>query len=271
LSCRKNNIKKLPIQSLNLQNQPTEHEWRSVFCAEPGNKLICADYNQIEPRIMAQERQDSQMIGAYNSGVDLYKLTASIIFGIPVDKVKKESRERVIAKQITLGLCYGMAAPGLIKKLKSESNIELKKNEAELYTHKFKQSCLQITAFMDKVGKSAVKTGMVRNSAGRIRKFNPPTSSKERWGIERKAKNAVIQSLSADMTKIAMGSLFLRLEPIGVKFVNTVHDELVFETSAEQAEYVASIVTEEMIKAGSYYLTDLPCEVSITISDHWKK
>jgi DNA polymerase-1 len=73
------------------------------------------------------------------------------------------------------------------------------------------------------------------------------------------------------MTKIAMGSLFLRLEPIGVKFVNTVHDELVFETSAEQAEYVASIVTEEMIKAGSYYLTDLPCEVSITISDHWKK
>jgi DNA polymerase I-like protein with 3'-5' exonuclease and polymerase domains len=109
---------------------------------------------------------------------------------------------------------------------------------------------------------------MVRNCAGRIRKFNPPTSSKERWGIERKAKNAVIQSLSSDMTKIAMGNLFLRLEPIGVKFVNTVHDELVFETSAEQAEHVASVVKEEMIKAGSYYLKNLPCDVSITISDH---
>jgi DNA polymerase-1 len=72
------------------------------------------------------------------------------------------------------------------------------------------------------------------------------------------------------MVKKAMGELFLRLEPRGVKLINMVHDELVFECKAEEAEYVGNIVKEEMEKAGRLYLNALPCEVEVTIDDYWR-
>jgi DNA polymerase I-like protein with 3'-5' exonuclease and polymerase domains len=83
--------------------------------------------------------------------------------------------------------------------------------------------------------------------------------------------NAVIQSLSADITKISMGNLFLRLEPMGVKFCTTVHDEIVVEAPDEIAEQVKEIVEEEMIKAGKLFLKDVPCKVEITIGKKWEK
>jgi DNA polymerase I len=113
--------------------------------------------------------------------------------------------------------------------------------------------------------------------AGRLFKFNrPSTETKEKYNaekgdIERECKNLPVQGLCADMLKIAMGNLFLVLEPKGVKLVNCVHDELVFECTKDQAEEVKDIVKEEMEKAGTLFLTDLPCIAEVTISDTWEK
>lgn len=111
---------------------------------------------------------------------------------------------------------------------------------------------------------------MVRNISGRVRKF-PYVKQGEEWHISNAAKNAVIQSLSADITKIAMANLFLILEPMGVKLCNTVHDELVFEAPDKIAAHVKQIVEEEMIKAGKIFLTDVPCKAETDSCDYWKK
>jgi len=285
LSSGQENIQKLPIKSLNLQNQPrrkfcivkdadgkdvSSYNWRDIFCAEKGHKLIVSDYSQIEPRIMAQVSGDPKMIAAYKEGKDLYILTAESIFGIPYDQIKKESKEREIAKQITLGLCYGLGVPGLIKKLKTDSNIDITVAEAKQYIRKFKESYMVVSNFLYHVGKSAVKDLMVRNACGRVRKFLP-ASTDEEWKIVNQAKNAVIQSLSADITKIAMGNICLLLEPRGIKFCNTVHDEIIVEAPEEIAEEVKTIVEEEMIKAAEIFLTDVPCKADPNVCDRWKK
>ena len=294
LSSGQENIKKLPIKSLNLQNQPRRkfniardaegnptknnkgeivynNNWRDVFCAEEGHKLIVSDYSQIEPRIMAQVSGDPKMIAAYKEGKDLYILTASAIFGILYDQIPKGSKEREIAKQITLGLCYGLGVPGLIKKLKTESNIDMSVREAQQCIYKFKKSYPVVSNFLYHVGQRAVKDLMVRNACGRVRKFLPIQKGEE-WKIVNQAKNAVIQSLGADITKIAMGNLFLILEPMGVRFCNTIHDEIVVEAPEEIAGEVARILEEGMDKAGKIFLTDVPCEAETSKPvDKWVK
>ena len=265
------NGKDLPIQCLNLQTQPKKLNWRDVFVAEKGYKLIVSDYSQIEPRIMAQVSGDPKMIEAYDTGKDLYLLTACAIFGIPYDLKKyKKSKEREISKQITLGLCYGLDTPGLIKKLKTEYNITITIDEAKRYINKFKQTYPVVTTFLTKTGSDAIRLGMARNVCGRVRKF-PSVKQGEEWHISNAAMNAVIQSLSADITKIAMGNLFLILEPIGVKFCTTVHDEIVVEAPDEITEKVRDIVEKEMVKAGKLFLKDVPCSVECDIHTEWKK
>jgi DNA polymerase I-like protein with 3'-5' exonuclease and polymerase domains len=265
------NGKDLPIQCLNLQTQPKKLHWRDVFVPEIGHKLIVSDYSQIEPRIMAQVSGDPKMIEAYTTGKDLYLLTACAIFGIPYDLKKyKKSKEREIAKQITLGLCYGLGTPGLIKKLKTEYNITITIDEAKLYINKFKQTYPVVTKFLNKTGSDAIRLGMARNVCGRIRKF-PTVKQGEEWHISNAAMNAVIQSLSADITKIAMGNLFLILEPMGVKLCNTVHDELVLEAPCQIAEQVKQIVEDEMVKAAKIFLIEVPCKAETDSCDYWKK
>jgi len=108
-------------------------------------------------------------------------------------------------------------------------------------------------------------------------KFYPPQGETEEekkaeeGSIMRESKNLPVQGLCADMLKIAMSDLFLILEPRGVKLVNCIHDELVFECKAEEAEEIGQIVKAEMEKAGNLFLKDLPCVVDVTIADFWKK
>jgi DNA polymerase-1 len=270
LSGRTNDVKKLPIQSMNFQTQPKSLHWRDVFIPDVGHQLIVSDYSQVEPRIMAQVSSDPKMIAAYREGKDLYKLTAEAIFNIPYDQIKKKSKERDIAKAITLGLCYGLRTPGLIKKLKTESNITISEDEARQYIRKFQRTYPVVTRFLAQTGNNAVKEKKVRNICGRIRDF-PNVRPGEEWHIKNAAMNAVIQSLSADITKIAMGNLFLILEPMGVRFCSTVHDEIVVEAPEEISGKVRDIVEEEMIKAGEIFLKNVPCTIECNIHTEWKK
>lgn len=252
----------------NLQQQPTAYNWRSVFVAAPGNKLVTADYSQIELRIIGQVSGDQEFLKAYNEGQDLHKLTASKIFKLSLDKVTKEQRS--IAKTVNFGIAYGMWTYGLMGNL-TKAGIEITEKEAKNVIKGFYKAYPDVAKYLDKISENGLRNLHVRNAAGRLMKFSRPQNEKEKSGIKRESKNLPIQSLCADMLKIAIGNLFLKLEPMGIKFVNTVHDEVVFECSEAQVEEVAAIVKEEMEKAGKQYLKNLPCIAEITISEVWKK
>lgn len=255
--------------SPNLQQQPSKFgEWRSIYTAPPGTKIITADYSQIELRILGQVANEPEYINAYSSGEDLHKLTASKIFKIPLDEVQK--KQRSIAKTVNFGIAYGMWSQGLQKKLQS-AGIEITVDEAEQIIRGYYKSYPMVTAYLNNVSEEGLKNLEIRNKAGRLMKFNPPTNEREKGSIKRESKNLPIQSLCADMIKVAMANIFNAVDTNKVKFINTVHDELVFQCPEELAEEVAQVVKEEMEKAGKIYLTDIPCVAEVTVGDCWEK
>jgi len=252
----------------NIQQQPKTYEWRNIFIAEPGNKLITSDYSQIELRILGQVAHDIEYIKAYNEGQDLHKLTASKVFGISLEEVTEKKRS--IAKTVNFGIAYGMWTGGLMGNLE-KAGINIEENEAQAIIKGFHKSYKQVSNYLDKISREGLKNLVLRNAAGRLIKFNSPEDERQEGNIKRESENLPIQSLCADILKVAIGNLFLRLEPEGVRFVNTVHDEIVLECAEEQAEEVARILKEVMEKAGMIYLKDMPCIAEVTISDQWEK
>ncbi|AKB75784.1 DNA polymerase I [Methanosarcina lacustris Z-7289] len=260
LSCTKPNLQQQPSKTL--------PEWRTIFKAPAGNKIITADYSQIELRILAQVSQDQEYIKAYKEGADLHKLTASKIFQKPINEVEK--KDRSIAKTVNFGIAYGMWTFGLQKKLKA-AGIEVTEKEAEGIIKGFYEAYPGVAKYLKHISTQGLRNLEVRNSAGRLMIFEKPEDDKARNSIKRESKNLPVQSLCADMLKTAMSNLFLRLEPMGVKFINTVHDELVFECTEALAEEVKEMVKIEMEKAGALFLTDLPSVAEVTVGDTWEK
>ena len=260
----------------NLQQQPSRFKkWRTIFIAEPGNKLIVADYSQIELRIIGQYAKDPKYIEAYRTKQDLHKKTAAAMFHVREEQVTKQQRS--VAKSVNFGLNYGMGKKSLKDKLKLDTGQDFTENEASRFVEEFKNLYPEVTNYLKKVSENGFNRLEARTKAGRLFKFNKPSTeteekyNTEKGNIERECKNLPVQGLCADMLKIAMANLFLILESKGVKLVNCVHDELVFECTKAQAEEVKNIVTEEMEKAGALFLTDIPCIAEVTISDTWEK
>lgn len=254
----------------NLQQQPSKFtEWRSVFKACPGYKIISVDYSQIELRILAQVSKDKEFLKAYNTpGMDLHVLTASKIFKKPIESITEE--ERSIAKIVNFGIAYGMWTQGLIANL-NNSGINITKIEAEKIIKNFYKAYPEASNYLRETSEQGLKNHEVHNVAGRLIRFNPPKTEEEERGIKRESKNLPIQSLCADMIKTAMGNLLTELEPLGVRFINTVHDELVFECPENITDTVTMLIEMETEAAGRQFLTDLPCKVAIIVGDYWKK
>jgi len=253
----------------NLQQQPSKFKkWRTIFAAEPGNKIIACDYSQIELKILGEIANEPEFIKAYGKGVDLHKLTASKVFNLPIESIGKDSRERSIAKIINFGLNYGMSAPGLMRRLKTEAGIELSESEAKEYIRTFKEAYPAITLYLNRISQRGAQTRRLRNAAGRLLIID---EDKDEGAAGREAMNLPIQSLCADMIKEALPKIQAKLEPMGVKFINTIHDELVFECKEEQTEEVCSIAKRIMEEAGNRYLKNIPCIADVFSSDYWKK
>ena len=254
----------------NLQQQPSRYrEWRQIYTAAPGNKIIACDLSQIELKIIGQLAKEPKYIQAYKAYLDLHKETAAQMFNVPLEYVTKRQRE--IAKNINFGLNYGMGAQSLKESLKMNVDIEVTLDEAQKLKQTFQRLYPHVTKYLHKASKEGFQKGEVRTLAGRMCKTRNPSKKEEDYKIKNKGKNLPVQGLCADILKIAMGNLFLILEPREIKLINSVHDELVFECNAEEAEEVAAIVKTEMETAGSFFLKDIPCIAEVTISDTWEK
>lgn len=252
----------------NMQQQPHTPEWRSIYTAAAGNRIITADYSQIELRILAEVSQDEHMINAYNQGQDLHTLTASKVFNVPLEQVQKEQRS--IAKSVNFGTVYGIGAQGLKRNLKAVG-IEVSKDEARSFINSFYAGYPGVADYLQNIQRQGLRNLSLKNKAGRWFKFNQPVDDQEEGTIRRRSQNLPIQSLCADMVKIAISSLYHELEPKQVKFINCVHDEVVMECSLELAPEVADTIKTEMEAAGRKFITSIPVIAEVTTATCWQK
>ncbi|MDX1527335.1 MAG: DNA polymerase, partial [Gammaproteobacteria bacterium] len=233
----------------NLQNIPIRTEAgrriRKAFVAEAGNRLLAADYSQIELRIMAHLSGDEGLIGAFEAGEDIHRATAAEVFGVKDGEVSDEQRRR--AKAVNFGLIYGMSAFGLARQL------GISRSEAQEYVDTYFARYPGVKAFMDETRESARDKGYVETVFGR-RLYLPEIKSRNaqrRQYAERTAINAPMQGTAADIIKRAMVRIhdWIEEEKPEARMIMQVHDELVFEVSEKSLKKVRDKVIEHMSAA----------------------
>jgi DNA polymerase-1 len=230
----------------NIQNIPIRTEEgrkiRRAFVAEPGHLLLSADYSQIELRLAAHVAQVEELKRAFREGHDIHALTASEVFGVPLDRMDPQTRRR--AKAINFGIIYGISAFGL------GNQIGVPQGEAAEYIRAYFERFPGIRAYMERIKAEARRTGYVETIFGRkcfipgIRDPNPA----RRAGAERQAINAPLQGSAADIIKRAMARLPMALERAGLRarMLLQVHDELLFEAPEAEVEATSVLVKEVM-------------------------
>jgi DNA polymerase-1 len=230
----------------NLQNIPirTElgREIRAAFIAAPGTQLLSADYSQIELRLLAHFSGDPLLMRAYAEEIDIHTLTASEVFGVPIDKMDKETRNR--AKAVNFGIVYGISAFGLAAQL------GIPQAEARAYIDRYFARYQGVKEFIERTLAETRKDGYVRTLFGRLRPI-PDIASRnpnQRGFAERTAINTPLQGTAADLIKLAMIALDRKLaeRKLKTRMVLQVHDELLFEVPLEESEEVRALVKAEM-------------------------
>ncbi|MEZ7874630.1 MAG: DNA polymerase I [Bacteroidales bacterium] len=231
----------------NLQNIPIRTERgreirRAFIPSRPDGVILSADYSQIELRLMAHMSGDPDFIDAFRQGRDIHSATASKIFGIPEEELTKEQRGR--AKTANFGIIYGISSFGLSQRL------NIPRAESKKLIEDYFRSYPKVKEYMTGMTEMAKKYGYVTTLYGR-RRYLPDINSRNqvvRGLAERNAVNAPIQGSAADIIKVAMISLWKRLqnENLKSKMVLQVHDELVFDVFPGEEEILSVIVKEEM-------------------------
>ena len=248
----------------NLQNIPIKTEEgrmiRNAFVAPKGQKLLSIDYSQIELRIMAHLSKDEGMIKAFQNGEDIHSATAAEVFGNPGEAASEEDRRS--AKAINFGLIYGMSAFGLGKAL------GIPRNMAQEYIDSYFAKYPGVKLYMEQTKEIAREKGFVETLFGRRLYLPGIHSGRTRQAAERAAINAPLQGTAADIMKIAMINIqdWLEKEQIKAKMILQVHDEVILEVATNEADSVATKISEIMSKAAKL---SVPLEVESGIADNW--
>ena len=248
----------------NVQQVPHAVEYRRCFRAEEGNKLVIADYSQIELRILAHVTEDKGFIDAFNSGADLHRVTAAQVFNTPLEEVTKEQRD--FAKRLNFGVVYGIGA----QRFSMMTGIPL--TEAESILARYFQTYRGLDTWLRDAARKALRERTARTMSGRLARFNFDPEDRQAASLaQRNGKNMPIQGASADILKRALRLLHDRLKETSARLVNIVHDEIVVECEAVQATEIARVVEEAMCAAGEEYVTRVPVKVETEIADEWVK
>lgn len=241
---------RLASHNPNLQNIPVRtdvgRQIRKAFPAPPGHLLICADYSQIELRLLAHLSEDAALLDAFARDMDIHTAVASQVFGTPPDAVTPEQRS--YAKRINFGIIYGVTPFGLARRIEG-----LDVAGATRLIADYKQRFPGIDRFLQECVQHALEDGYVTTLTGRRRAIPEIHSSNgnERSLGERLAINSVVQGSAADLIKIAMVNVQRRIDRdrLPMKLLLQIHDELVFETPETLAEEHAAIICDEMERA----------------------
>ncbi len=254
----------------NLQNIPVRNEEgrkiRRAFIAEKGNKLISADYSQIELRLLAHIADIAALKKAFAEGLDIHAMTASEMFGVPIKDMPGEVRRR--AKAINFGIIYGISAFGLANQL------GIPREEAGAYIRKYFERFPGIRDYMEAMRKQARAEGFVRTIFGRKCHFPRINASNpsERAFNERAAINAPIQGSAADIIRRAMARMddALARAKLQARMLLQVHDELVFEAPEDEIEPTIKLVSKIMVDAPEPAIRlSAPLQVDARAAANW--
>ena len=256
---------RLSSDSPNLQNIPVRTEMgtriRDAFTASPGRRLVVADYSQIELRILAHMTGEPALVEAFKGGEDVHTRTAAEVFDVRPKSVTPELRRR--AKMVNFGILYGISGFGLAMRLGNVNPAE-----AERYIKRYLERYPKVTQFIQQSLEEAEELGYATTLFGR-RRYVPElrnSNKNVRKLGERIAFNARVQGTAADIIKVAMVDLQLRLRSLGTDMLMQVHDELVFDVDEERVEEVAALAAERMVAA---YDLDPPLEVEAKVGERW--
>jgi DNA polymerase I len=247
----------------NLQNIPIRSEQgreiRACFVAEPRNRLISADYSQVELRLLAHIADEPALKEIFLRGEDVHAATAEAILG-----GKTDPGTRSKAKMVNYGIVYGLSAFGLADRL------QISREEAQEFIDRYLERFPQVKRFIDETIERAREEGHVTTLFGRIRRV-PELRSRQRQTRllgERLAVNMVIQGTAADIIKMAMVRCRDELRSAGLetRLVLQIHDELLFEGPEDEVEAACEIVRREM--AGAFAM-DPPLGVDLGAGENW--
>ncbi len=265
------------LQNIPIRGQGLGSKIRQAFVAEAGYKLLSIDYSQIELRIVAHLAKDENMLRVFKNNEDIHTNTAVSIFGVTDDKVTADMRRD--AKTINFGILYGLSSFGLSSRIG-----EVSRAEAKEFIAKYFAAYPAVENYIEQIKLQVNEEAFVRNELGRMRKFPEIKSSQFfiRAAAERAAVNFPIQSLAADVIKVAMINIhkeMLRSSPPfkggvpatgggggEIRMLLQVHDELVFEVREDKVEYWAKKLIpmmEEAIKLS------VPIKVEVKAGDNW--
>ncbi|MDC0937423.1 DNA polymerase I [Pelagibacteraceae bacterium] len=264
------NTGRLASSDPNLQNIPIKtldgKEIRKAFVAERDNLLISADYNQIEMRILADMADVKELKKAFKNNQDIHSLTASQVFGVPINKVSDDYRRK--AKAINFGIIYGITQYGLAKQ------ISVSHTEALDFINSYFKKFPEIKDYMNTTIRTCRKQGYVTNIFGRrihLRGIKDKNFSVRSFQ-ERAAINAPIQGSAADIIRLAMIKIDKILEENNkAKMLLQIHDELIFECFKKDEEQIKKIIKEAMVSVSSsdHHMFSIPLEVSINSGNNW--
>jgi len=256
----------------NLQNIPikSEHgkEIRRAFVAEKNSKLISADYNQIEMRILADLADVKELKKAFKNKEDIHSLTASQVFNTNINKVDSDMRRK--AKAINFGIIYGISQYGLAKQI-GVSNVE-----AQEFLNSYFLKFPEIKEYMESTIKFCRKSGYVSNIFGRrthVTGINDKNFNIRNFQ-ERAAINAPIQGSASEIMRMAMIRVNKKLEEIkesNCKILLQIHDELIFEVHKDDIKKYSQMIQEEMssVKNSDLHSFSIPLLVDVNVGNNW--
>ncbi len=256
LSSTEPNLQNIPVR------MPLGRAIRKVFVPEEGFVFVDADYSQIELRVLAHLSGDENLIKAYHQAQDIHAITASEVFDTPLEEVTPLQRRN--AKAVNFGIVYGISAFGLSEDLK------ISRKEASVYIDKYFATYPKVKHFLDDMVTHAKEEGYVRTMYERIRPIPELSSSNfmQRSFGERVAMNSPIQGTAADIIKIAMNRVNIRMKKANMKsrLILQIHDELLIEAAIEEKDLVKDILKEEMMGACTLAV---PLEIDIQEGMSW--
>src|SRR5215207_3664220 len=201
---------------------------------------------------------------AFNSGADLHRVTAAQVFNASLDQVTKEQRD--FAKRLNFGVVYGIGAQ------RFALMTGLSVPDAENVLRRYFTTYRQLDTYLRDAADRAVRDRQARTASGRLVRFRYDENDRQQISMtQRNGKNTPIQGTSADILKRALRLLSDELRPTSAKIVNIIHDEVVVETDADEAEAVAEKVERVMRVAGEEYLKTVPVKVETDIAEEWVK
>ncbi|HYX30997.1 MAG TPA: DNA polymerase I [Pyrinomonadaceae bacterium] len=250
----------------NLQNIPIRTELgrriRRAFVAERGNKLISADYSQLELRLLAHITRDEVMLDAFQKGDDIHNRTSRLVFNAKTDEELKAARR--FSKIVNFAIAYAIEPWGLSQR------VGISRQEARKVIDDYYGTYKGVRRYMDEIPVQAREHGYVRSLYGRIRPLQGinDRNANIRKAAEREAINMPIQGTASDIVKIAMlhADEAFRREKLTAQMLMQVHDELLVECHADEAEHVAQTLKREMENAVEL---DVPLIAETGIGDNW--